>query len=563
MRHSQGFFLDFVHLAGPFWLSENKNAIRRSTAILIGLTILQIVMAVLVNKWNAALFDAIEQHSMSGLTQQIMLLLVILVANIVITVAHLSVKRGLMIDWRTWLTEKVTDRWMDDGRHYLVSHIPGEHDNPDGRIAEDCRIATESAISLGHSIFYSFLSLVSFTQILWSLSGVVSVDFLFTFNLHGHLVWIAIIYAGLASWLGWLVGIPLTQATNANQTAEANFRSGLIDARENSQAIALIEAEGFENKRFKGLFEQIREVWSQQTSAWQYILAFSTGYGLLSMAFPVLIASPRYIAGAITLGALMQSAQAFQEMASALSWPVNNLASIALWRASVERVLNLIKALDAVDDEIAKPEHHWIVVEKTDKPVLAFRDLTISKLNGPMLASGINMEIRQGEHVLITGNTFTGEKLFRAIAQLRPWGTGKIELPKDDLLFFMPSRPHLPANFTLREAVCYPKTGSCFTDGELKQTLEIVGLDHLIEQLDKVDIWTRSLSREEQQRLGMVRLLLNKPHWIFLQEAFDSLDADSEEQMLRLIIQHLPNATLLSITNLKNAPMFHERFLQL
>jgi len=562
VRLSQRFFMDFVRFAGRFWFSENKKAIRLSTAILIGLTILQIVMAVLVNKWNAALFDAIEQHSMSGLTKQIMLLSVIMLASIVITVLHLTVKRGLMIDWRTWLTEKVTDRWMNNGRHYLVSHMPGEHDNPDERIAEDCRIATESAISLGHSLFYSCLSLISFTQILWSLSGVITVDFIFTFNLHGHLVWIAIIYAGLASWSGWLVGIPLTKATNANQTAEANYRSGLIDARENSQAIALIEAESFEKNRFKKLFTQIQEVWSQQTGAWQYILAFSTGYGLLSMAFPVLVSSPRYISGAITLGALMQSAQAFQEMASALSWPVNNLASIALWRASVERVLGLIKALDTVDEEIAKPEHHWIVIEQTNKPVLAFRDLTISKLNGPVLASGINMEIQQGDHVLITGNTFTGAKLFRAIAQIRPWGTGKIELPNNDNLFFMPPRPHLPANFTLREAICYPKTGACFTDDELKKVLKIVELEHLIEQLDHVDIWTHSLSREEQQRLGMVRLLLNKPQWIFLQEAFDSLGAESEEKMFRLIFQYLPNATLLSITHLEMAPILHEKLLE-
>lgn len=562
MRLSQSFFSDFVRFAGRFWFSENKVAIRRSTAILIGLTILQIVMAVIVNKWNAALFDAIEQHSMSSLIKQIMLLLVIMVASIVITVLHLTVKRGLMIDWRTWLTEKVIDRWMNDGRHYLVSHMPGEHDNPDERIAEDCRIAVESAISLGHSLFYACLSLISFTQILWSLSGVVTVDFIFTFNLHGHLVWIAIVYAGLASWLGWLVGIPLTKATNANQTIEANFRSGLIDARENSQAIALIEGESFEKARFKKLFLQIREVWSQQTGAWQYILAFSTGYGLLSMAFPVFVASPRYITGAITLGALMQSVQAFQEMASGLSWPVNNLASIALWRASVERVLSLIKALDSLDEEITRPEHHWIVIEQTNKPVLAFRDLTISKLDGRVLASGIDMEIQQGDHVLITGNKFTGAKLFRAIAQLRPWGTGKIELPGNDNLFFMPPRPHLPANFTLREAICYPKTGSYYSDHELKQTLSIVELDHLIQQLDTVDIWTHSLSREEQQRLGMVRLLLNKPHWIFLQEAFDSLNADGEQQMLRLIFQYFPNATLLNITHLENAPKFHEKFLE-
>ena len=561
MQLSQSFFMDFVRFAGRFWLSENKWAIWRSTAFLIGLTVLQIAMAVLVNKWNASLFDAIEQHSMTGLTKQIILLVVIMLASILITVLHLTVKRGLMIDWRTWLTEKVTDRWMNNGRHYLVSHMPGEHDNPDERIAEDCRIATESAISLGHSLFYSFLSLISFTQILWILSGVITVDFVFTFDVHGHLVWIAIIYAGLASWLGWLVGIPLTRATNANQTAEANFRSGLIDARENSQAIALIEAEDFEKKRFKKLFLQIQEVWSEQTGAWQYILAFSTGYGLLSMAFPVLVSAPLYISGVITLGALMQSAQAFQEMASALSWPVNNLASIALWRASVERVLSLIKALDAVDEEITKPEHHWILIEKNNKSVLAFRDLAISKLNGPVLVSGINMEIQQGDHVLITGNKFTGAKLFRAIAQLRPWGTGKIELPGNDKLFFMPPRPHLPANFTLREAVCYPKSGSCYSDDELMQALKIVGLGNLIEQLDNVDIWTRSLSREEQQRLGMVRLLLNKPHWIFLQEAFDSLDADSEEQMFRLIFERLPNATLLTITHLENAPLFHEKLL--
>lgn len=562
MRVSQSFFMDFVRFAGGFWFSDNKKIVWRLTVILVGLTVLQIVMAVLVNKWNAALFDAIEQHSMSGLTKQIMVLLVIMLASILITVSHLTVKRRLMIDWRTWLTEKVTDRWMNDGRHYLVSHMPGEHDNPDERIAEDCRIATESAISLGHSLFYSCLSLISFTQILWSLSGVITVDFVYTFDLRGHLVWIAIVYAGLASWLGWLVGIPLTKATYANQTAEANFRSGLIDARENSQAIALIEAENFEKKRFRKLFTQIQEVWSQQTGAWQYILAFSTGYGLLSMAFPVLVSSPRYISGAISLGALMQSAQAFQEMASALSWPVNNLASIALWRASVERVLGLIKALDTVDEEIAKPEHHWIVVEQANKPVLALRDLTIAKLNGPVLASGINMEIQQGDHVLITGNTFTGAKLFRAIAQLRPWGSGRIELPNNDKLFFMPPRPHLPANFTLREAICYPKSGSCFTPEEIAQTLMVVGLKHLIEQLDNVDVWTRSLSRKEQQRLGMVRLLLNKPHWIFLQEAFDSLDAASEEQMLRLIHQHLPNATLLNITHLESAPLFHDKTLE-
>lgn len=563
MQQSRGFFLDFVRLAGQFWYSENKEAIRRTTWFLVGLTVLQIVMAVVVNKWNAALFNALEQHSMSGLWKQIMVLVLIMAANIAITVSHLTVKRTLMIDWRTWLTEKVIDRWMNNGRHYLISHMAGEHDNPDGRIAEDCRIATESAIALGHSLFYSLLVLISFTEILWSLSGVVAVNFGFSFNLHGHLVWIAVLYAGLASWLGWLIGQPLTKATNANQTAEANFRSGLIDARENTQAIALIEAEDYEKRRFKKLFMQVQEIWAIQTTAWQYILAFGTGYGLLSMAFPVLISSPRYILGTITLGALMQSAQAFQHMASALSWPVDNLAGIASWRASVERVLSLLKDLDEVEDEIAKPEHHWIVVEQTDKPILAFRDLAINRLDGRVLVSGINMDIYQGDHVQITGDTFTGGKLFRAIAGLRPWGTGKIELPNNDHLFFMPPRPHLPAHISLREAICYPHDPENFNMDELKHFMTLVDLAEFIEQLDQVDNWSHSLSREEQQRLGAVRLFLNKPAWVFLQEAFDSLDEESEQQMLRLIYQQLPDATLLSITDLPYAHKYHKKILEL
>ncbi len=562
MPTSLHFLVEFLRLSKLFWGSDKKLKIRGTVFFLALLTIMQMILAVVITQWSAALFNALEQHSMRGLVTQIGVLAIIFVADMAVTGSHLVVKRNLQIYWRDWLTDHVFSRWMRDGRHYLISHLPGEHDNPDARIAEDCRVASESAVALGHSLFYCILLLIGFTQVLWSRSGVVTLDLgAWQLPIYGHLVWVAIIYTALASWLGWRVSRPLTAATNARQSAEADFRASLVEARENSQAIALIHADSFERQLFRELFCKIRKVWNVQTVAWRNIQIFSTGYSSLNMAFPILISAPRYILGSITLGAMMQAAQAFQQMVGALSWPVGNAGGIAEWRASVERILSLLKVLDNVEEELAKPDH-WIRVQGSDRPVLAFHDLSIAKYDGPTLAQGLNMEIGRGEHVLVTGNTYTGAKLFRAIAGIRPWGRGLIKLPSQGRLFFMPPRPHLPTG-TLRNAICYPASRRVYTQEQLEEALRLVGLDYLIGQLDQKDNWLHTLARGEQQLLGMVRLLLNRPQWIFLQEAFDSLDPAEEERMLRLICERIPDATLLAISHLPNGDSFYARRLVL
>jgi putative ATP-binding cassette transporter len=562
MPESRHFLVEFLRLAKQFWCSEQKRTIRGAALLLALLTMLQMVMAVLLNRWSAGLFDALEQHSMADLMTQIGKLTILFVCGMALTGSHLFVKRNLMISWRDWMTEYVFSRWMKNGAHYLISRLPGEHDNPDGRIAEDCRVATESAVTMAHSLFLSILMLIGFTKVLWSLSGVVTLDLGFIrLPIHGHLVWIAIVYAAAASWLGWQVSRPLTTATNERQSAEANFRASLLEARENSQAIALIRGEPYERSQFSELFRTIRQNWNKQTATWRNILMFTTGYSIFSMAFPILVSSPRYILGKITLGTLMQSAQAFQHMASSLSWPVNNAGGIAEWRASVERILNLLKVLDDLDAELARPDH-LIEVRRGDRPVLAFRDLKIVKYDGTVVAQNINVEIGKGERVLITGNTFTGAKLFRAIAGIRPWGKGVIELPAEGRLFFMPPWPHLPAG-TLRNAICYPSSRRVSSEEEIVQAMRLAGLPNLIDKLDKSDKWAHTLSRQEMQRLGMVRLLLNRPQWIFLQEAFDSLEPQDEEHMMRLICNQFPDATLLTISHMPDSAAMHTRSLEL
>lgn len=565
MFDKNGFFTQFINLAGPFWNSKNREQIHRQTWLLIALTIAQMLIAVMVTEWSAALFNDLEQHSMSGLLRELGLLALIFAANMAVTVNHLKIKRQLQIGWREWLTQHVTDLWMTDGRHFQVTHITSaEHDNPDGRIAEDIRIATEDAIALCHSLFYSVLLLVSFSSILWDISGTITVEFWsFSFEVHGYLLLAALVYAASASLLGWRVGRPLTEATDDRQTEEANFRFDLVTARENSKAIALIKGEARQRQHFLGSFANVIRAYQQQTYALANITLFTSGYSVLSMAFPVLVSAPRYILGSITLGSLMQSVQAFQQTTAALSWPVDNMGAVAQWRASVERVLSLVQALEDLTQELArKDEHHNIVLEKSEQPILRFHQLCISKLDHAVCLSAFDEYIRPGDHLLITGDTATGEKLFKAIAGLWPWGSGRIELPDDEPMFFMPPRPYLLKG-PLRAAICYPDAPESVSQAELEQTLAWVGLEELIGQLDQSDAWDSTMPRAQQQLLGVVRLLIKKPKWILMTEAFDSLPPDVEVGMYRLISQKLPNATLLTLSNQPAAEAFHPRKIHL
>lgn len=553
------FFIQFVRLAGPFWHSERKEIVGGLTLGLLVLTVLQVGISVVVTEWSAGLFNALERRSMSDFVLQIFLVVLILLANMGVTVTHMMCKRRLQLDWRGWLTDRLLGQWMKNGRHYQVTHMPGKHDNPDGRIAEDIRIATEYAIDLCHSLFYCLLLLFSFTKILWSLSGTVTVSLGFAeFAVPGHLVWIALVYAAGASYLGWRIGRPLILATDSRQTEEANFRFGLVRAREHSEAIALVRGETDERRRFIALFRGIVDAWQRQTTALAKILFFSSGYSVLSMAFPTIVAAPRYISGSISLGALVQSAQAFQQMAAALSWPVDNVAKVAEWRASVERVLGLVRALHDLEEDIAHIDPHTILVEKTEQSALKFHDLSVAQPNGEVIVAGLNGEIHLGERVLLSGDPAVGARIFKAIAGLWPWGCGTVELPKGEQMFFIPSRPYWPIG-TLRGAVSYPASPDIFGVAAIKETLRRVGLEKLTERLDDTGAWEKILSPAEQQRLGFARLLLHRPNWILLQEALDSLDAEEAKQLMLLLFDLMPNAAVLIITNQPSVEEFRQR----
>jgi putative ATP-binding cassette transporter len=551
------FARQFVRLVGPYWYSEHRWHVRGMTLALLALTLAQVGLAVWTNYWSRALFDTLEERSLSEFLKQIGTFGVIFLLTMLVTAIHLRVKRWLQLGWRKWLTTHLLDHWMSRGHHYQLIFTPGEHDNPDGRIADDIRIVTEVTISLAHTFVYSILILGSFVDILMSVTGAANVPGT-TVSVPGYMVVLAFAYAGIGAGLGLLLGRPLINSTNWLQTAEASFRFGLARLRGNSESIALMHGEPAERQRSARLFGDIEWHWGKQTTAFTGILFFTSGYGALLPVFPILVAAPQYIAGAMSLGVLMQAAQAFQKLTSALSWPVDNLSDMARCRASADRVLSLYDDLLKLEATANVPDEHRIAVGHSPRNELVIRDLCIANSDGQILLENFNADIHRGEHVLIAGDPAIAISLFKVLSQLWPWGKGQIWLPHNQPLFFMPQRPFLPYG-TLQSVLSYPDPADTYNDRAMHHALECAGLAWLSSRLGESDAWDRVLPLRAQQRLGFARLFLHRPSWIFIEEATDAFDPKGEDCMMEMLRRELPNATLLTIGFHPGLERFHNR----
>jgi putative ATP-binding cassette transporter len=550
----------FWQLAGPYWRSPRKGRARLLTGLVVTLTVAQVALAITLNYWNEHFFNALEQRHFDRFLLLIAVFLGIVAANVLVTSLHLQFKRRLQIDWRDWLTTETLHRWMTAGRHYQLAQIPGPHDHPDARIAEDARIATEYAVDLAHSALYANLLLLSFIVVLWRVSGTVTVALgPWMIEVPGHMVLIAFVYSFLGIWFAVRLGRPLMPAAERRQSAEAGFRFGLVHALENAVAIALVKGERTERRRFAELFGRAVAAWQRQTTALRNLYLYTVSWPMLSQVFPILIAAPRYIAGSITLGTLMQSAQAFQQMTAAMSWPIDNLAKASEWRASVERVQGLRSGLSTLEAQERSGETHRITIAASERPVLELQGLAIENPDGSLAIARFTLQIASGERVLISGETGATTLLFKAMAGIWPWGTGRIALPREASIYFMPERPYLPVG-TLAEAVCYHGLADC-PDEAIARALQQVGLGRLAARLDEIAVWERELGASDQQRLGFARLLLHRPDWIVMQEPTDALDSDGEHEMMTLLQEAFPRATVVTISQRPVMRRHHQRHL--
>jgi putative ATP-binding cassette transporter len=478
----------------------------------------------------------------------------------------------LEIRWRRWATRHLTQRWLADQTYYRLQLQNTEMDNPDQRIAEDLRLFVGSTLSLGMGFLSSLVTVVSFVTILWQLSGTLAFSIGgVSFQIPGYMVWAALVYAAIGTFITHRIGHPLVRLNFAQQSFEANFRFSLVRLRENSEGVAFYRGEADEDRtftyRFGAVFQNFRAIMKRQKN----ISYFTTAYSQIATVFPFLAAAPRYLSGAITLGGLTQSVAAFTQVQSALSWIVNVYGNIAEWRATITRLHDFHRAVEQIRErrgqggERPLAAENWerrkqqsIKVTANDDRQLLTEELTLNLPDGRLLLSGASMKIKQGESLLLFGPSGSGKTTFlRALAELWPYGHGRIVKPASSVLF-IPQRPYLPVG-TIREIVTYPGRADQLSDAELQEALTLCGLPHLIDHLTDSQNWALRLSTGEQQRIAFARAVLLKPDWLFCDESTSALDEVGEADLYRMIKQRLPNSTLFSISHHRALAAFHDR----
>jgi putative ATP-binding cassette transporter len=556
-------------MAIPFFNSEERWMARLLGLGVIGLTLLQIGIAIRLNIWNRDFFNALEARDWKAFLSQMWLFALLCAAAMATAVYQVYLKQLLQLRWRRWLTSKLVNQWLTEARHYHLNFIGGGVDNPDQRIAENTKHASEMAVEFALGVLNSALTLVSFIGILWTLSGVLDIPLgTMDVKIPGYMVFAALLYAGVGSVLTYFVGRPIVSANIRQNTTEADYRFALVRLRENSEAVALIRGEADEEKGLSRHFGDVLSATMGLMRTQRRLMWLTSFYASVGMVYPTLVASPRFFAGAITLGVLMQITAAFGQVQTSLNWFVDNFPRLAEWRSHVERLLEFEEALDTTGESTSEAGEVTTIAlsDRADgngEQELVFRDLQITHADGSIVIGDANDKIRNGEKVLIVGPSGSGKSmLFRAIAGLWPWGAGEIALPDRDRMMFMPQRPYLPLG-TLGAAITYPAAESKFPSGAIAAALERCGLKHLIPRLDEKERWDHVLSVGEQQRLAFARLLLHRPDWVFMDEATSALDEDMQTSLMSLFTNELADATLVSIAHRPGLDAFHDRTLTL
>jgi vitamin B12/bleomycin/antimicrobial peptide transport system ATP-binding/permease protein len=552
---------DAWRLAKPYWVSEEKWSARGLLLAVVALNLGNVYISVLLNAWNNAFYNALQKLDGAEFFRQLGVFCILAAIFIVLAVYAQYLSQMLQIRWRRWLTRRYLNAWLAD-RSYYHLELKSATDNPDQRISEDLNQFTSYVLTLSLGLLTAVVSLGSFLGILWGLSGPAAIPLgpWGTLHIPAYLVWAALLYAGVGTWLTIKIGRPLVPLNFDQQRLEANFRFSLVRLRENAESVALYRGEPMElgvfHERFRGVFENFWQIMKRQKRlSW-----FTSGYAQIAVIFPVVVVAPRYFAKQIGLGGLMQVVGAFSAVQNSLSFIISSYTSIAAWQAVTERLSGFAERLSAIQRSTHEPQE--LVIRREESGV-AVDGVDLDLPNGSPLLRGVAFASEPGGAVLISGPTGAGKStLLRAIAGIWPYGRGEIRLAKGRILF-VPQRPYLPLG-TLAAALRYPGGDSnSLPTADLEAVLTQVGLGALIGELEAIHDWSQRLSPGEQQRLAFARILLTKPALLFLDEVTSALDERSEAELYGLLRTASWRPTIVSVGHRSTLRGFHDQVLEM
>jgi putative ATP-binding cassette transporter len=545
-------------LVKPYWFAEDRWAARGLLLLVVGLNIASVFVLVLVADWNRHFYDALQARDYPTFLRLIVRFAILAGIYIVSAVYTLYFNQMLQIRWRRWLTEVYYRDWLANRSYYVLQLEESEAENPEQRIQDDIGTTTTMTLTLGMGLLNAIMTLGSFLAMLWTLSGTLAFDVAgMRLSIPGYMLWVAVLYSAFGSTLTHVIGRALIGINFDLEKHNAEFRFRMIRIRENAESIAFYGGEKDEEQRLEGAFGGIWKAWWRMMNTQMRLTFFTAGYDQTAIIFPILVAAPRYFAGAIQLGGLTQTVFAFGRVQSSLSWLVSVYPDVAQWSASVNRLMGFGEALIAAKRLPA--ERAGIDVRPAAGADLGVEDMTLQLPDARVLLDDVSLGVRAGDRVVVSGPSGSGKStLFRALSGIWPYGRGRVAIPEGKRVLFLPQKPYLPIA-TLREVLSYPDRPGGYGDAALRQALVDAQLPHLVDRLDEEANWSLGLSGGEQQRIGFARVFLYRPDWLFMDEATSALDEETEQALYALVRERLPDLTLVSVAHRAGVARFHNR----